>query len=359
MGGIKEDITRPFNPPGMSVSRIGNFFFEPTAGGDKRTYEHSGLANDSNFCFANALVQCLTVFEPFQYLPANSTNATVSNLKLLIDGLKEADFKGDKIVRDLLASITLHGVGHPNYTDSNKKYIISVVNRKSQIKQNDPGELFPLIYRECETDPTFKPRILLIYRSKIECPAPVIQNVEDNFSYPYQSIRDDDVAFITIPMHGKDPINIANFISVITVEFVESEFDTSMEENGETILSIRCPEYEKGKSNHKRTFSYLPTVNTKGIAVYINRNIFEKKCTTALEISDRITFQDGAKFKLMAFLCHKGGSNTSGHYIAYARRNDKWYEFNDNMVTEKENINLRNFSGDVTMVFYNRLTGAE
>ena len=340
----------------MSVSRIGDFFFESTAGGDKRkriSSDHPGLKNPSNFCFANALVQCLTVFEPFQYLPANSANVTVSNLKLLIDGLKRSDFVADSEMRDLLSSITLHEVGHLEYDATKKNYEISIRNKKYYIRQNDPGEMFSLIFRECEPDPTFTPGLLLISRSKIECQAKVYENAHGNFVLPYTSIREDAVGLITIPMYNQ-PINIGNFIAMEDADLIESEFDESIEENGSTVLSIQCPIYKRGEENHKKSISYLPTVNTKGVAIYINRNESGIKKTTPLEISDRITFQNGMEFKLVAFLCHEGHSNKSGHYIAYAQRVHGWYEFNDNKVTEMPNINLGDFFRKVTMVFYNR-----
>ena len=340
----------------MSVSRIGDFFFESTAGGDKRkriSSDHPGLKNPSNFCFANALVQCLTVFEPFQYLPANSDNVTVSNLKLLIDGLKRSDFVGDSQVRDLLASITLHEVGHLQYDATKKNYKISIREKKHHIRQNDPGELFSLIFRECEPNPIFTPGILLISLSKIECQAPVYTNSYGKVIRPYTSIREDAVGLITIPMYDQ-PIDIGNFIAMEDAELIESEFDDSVVENDSTLLSIICPIYKRGEENHKKSISYLPTVNTKGVAIYINRNESGMKKTTPLEISDRITFQNEMEFKLVAFLCHEGHSNRSGHYIAYAQRDDRWYEFNDNKVTEMPNINLGDFFQKVTMLFYNR-----
>ena len=59
-----------------------------------------------------------------------------------------------------------------------------------------------------------------------------------------------------------------------------------------------------------------------------------------LDISDFVTFKNEGKtvYRLYAVICHLGPSSMSGHFVAYCRNrmDNKWYLYNDGIVTEFE-----------------------
>ena len=59
-----------------------------------------------------------------------------------------------------------------------------------------------------------------------------------------------------------------------------------------------------------------------------------------LDISDFVTFKNKGRtvYKLYAVICHLGPSSMSGHFVAYCRNrmDNKWYLYNDGIVTEFE-----------------------
>lgn len=44
------------------------------------------------------------------------------------------------------------------------------------------------------------------------------------------------------------------------------------------------------------------------------------------------------KYRLTGIICHKGTSTQTGHYVAFVRRDHKWYLFNDEKVVEATNV---------------------
>ena len=52
------------------------------------------------------------------------------------------------------------------------------------------------------------------------------------------------------------------------------------------------------------------------------------------------------RYSLFAFIIHYGKHLTRGHYISIIQRNDKWYECNDNLITE-----LNAFTEDGYIIF--------
>ncbi|GMH90998.1 hypothetical protein TL16_g11930 [Triparma laevis f. inornata] len=62
--------------------------------------------------------------------------------------------------------------------------------------------------------------------------------------------------------------------------------------------------------------------------------------------------KSSADYRLYAILCHKGSTCTSGHYIAYVRRSNKWWLANDSIVRPvDESVVL---SQNPYMIFYQR-----
>ncbi|GMI52234.1 hypothetical protein TeGR_g11122 [Tetraparma gracilis] len=65
----------------------------------------------------------------------------------------------------------------------------------------------------------------------------------------------------------------------------------------------------------------------------------------------------GSAYSLFAIVCHRGQSVNSGHYIAYVKRDGRWYEANDSRirpVTEKEVLQQPAY-----MIFYEKAKGGK
>uniref|UniRef100_UPI001FAA1F6C ubiquitin carboxyl-terminal hydrolase family protein n=2 Tax=Candidatus Cardinium TaxID=273135 RepID=UPI001FAA1F6C len=59
-------------------------------------------------------------------------------------------------------------------------------------------------------------------------------------------------------------------------------------------------------------------------------------------------------YNLNAFIVHDGDSTSSGHYIAYVKRKDQWYEVSDNNVKEITQSDAINKSKQAYLLFYKK-----
>lgn len=63
-----------------------------------------------------------------------------------------------------------------------------------------------------------------------------------------------------------------------------------------------------------------------------------------------------AKYRLKAFVSHKGPSVHSGHYVAHVRVNDNdWVLFNDEKVVKASGANLEELKGLGYLYFFERI----
>ena len=54
---------------------------------------------------------------------------------------------------------------------------------------------------------------------------------------------------------------------------------------------------------------------------------------------------------MYSIVCHHGYSSRSGHYTAYCHYKDKWYNFNDDRITESTRFETENCE-DAYILFY-------
>lgn len=57
-------------------------------------------------------------------------------------------------------------------------------------------------------------------------------------------------------------------------------------------------------------------------------------------------------YSLLAAVCHHGSSSRSGHYTACCRYDDRWFQFNDERVTEMREVDLADSLEDSYILFY-------
>ena len=66
----------------------------------------------------------------------------------------------------------------------------------------------------------------------------------------------------------------------------------------------------------------------------------------------------GKGYHLSSIICHKGSSCTSGHYIAYVRRGNRWFLCNDSLVREVDEAKVL-MQKEAYMLFYERVEEEE
>ena len=153
--------------------------------------------------------------------------------------------------------------------------------------------------------------------------------------------------------------------SCLSISF-ESTLKKSLQRNFEVLQfdsdnKYKCEKcYEKTKAKHYTKLCYLPKV----LIFHVKRFEFMgRKISKFMEYPKTIDMepfqnpQDNISnqkttYKLFALTEHMGRRDTSGHYIAHALRNGKWYSFDDEYFTtvnEKTALNREAY-----MLFYSR-----
>jgi ubiquitin carboxyl-terminal hydrolase 5/13 len=62
-----------------------------------------------------------------------------------------------------------------------------------------------------------------------------------------------------------------------------------------------------------------------------------------------------ARYRLKAFISHKGPSVHSGHYVAHIRMGDQWIFFNDEKVVKADKESVEQLKGLAYLYFFERM----
>jgi hypothetical protein len=93
--------------------------------------------------------------------------------------------------------------------------------------------------------------------------------------------------------------------------------------------------------------------------VFIQRNLATNKTTNQITIEKTIEIPDGSgsHFELVGATVHRGDQVAAGHFVAYSYQNGKWYECNDETVSEvlDEKKLLESLSTSATELVYRKL----
>ena len=54
-------------------------------------------------------------------------------------------------------------------------------------------------------------------------------------------------------------------------------------------------------------------------------------------VDKQLTFAGNIILNLTCIICHSGTDVNSGHYVNYVKQNDKWFKYDDELVTEIKN----------------------
>jgi hypothetical protein len=116
-----------------------------------------------------------------------------------------------------------------------------------------------------------------------------------------------------------------------------------------------------GTNNKNEVIKYVPEASNQGIIFQANRSFLGgNKQTNKVIVPVKLTV-GGIGFNLCGFTIHSGEEGKSGHYIAYAQRNDTgWFKFDDGQPSQKiENIQhvleSAEIQKNIMLIFYNRM----
>ncbi|MDD9139989.1 MAG: ubiquitin carboxyl-terminal hydrolase [Candidatus Cardinium sp.] len=167
-----------------------------------------------------------------------------------------------------------------------------------------------------------------------------------------------------------------NFIQNIKNEATSEELKKILN-TGNQVDAIEFFEFInkdfKFLNNGEGPFRVSPNANSS-LSDLVNNRIdqLEKEMKIKIEMPDQLVIHlqrvgatkvavegtasfslNGSAYDLNGFICHSGIDN-SGHYFAYVKRNEKWYEANDSLVREVEDAYAFEQSKKASGLFYSK-----
>lgn len=286
--------------------------------------QFAGLRNLRTTCYLNSVIQQLYFIDDFREFilehPQSTTNkenadAVYRELRIMFANLKASVLK--TVIPIAFAKSFRAFDGEP-------------INPN---QQQDANEFYSLLLNEIETHLKEQPRNIIkdffmgMMINKIASLEPEM---------PFESRNEEP--FITILLDIKHNRNIFDALD----QFTRSE--VMDDEN-----KYYCDKYEtKIKAIRKCEFKTFPPCLT----FTLNRFAFDQKTFTRVKLNDYFEFpfeinlenwceeitQESSRrsfYKLVGVVIHSGMAE-SGHYYSYIFKNNKWYEFNDTKVAEKD-----------------------
>ena len=332
-----------------------------------------GLNNDSNYCFANALIQCLASLDCFDtvsndgfskdFKSKESFFKILSNLK---QGLEVVSlFELFTNIKDDLTFVqTYFPTKYLDYGgQAHQLSLVSGVTKK--VEQNDADEFCRFLLNFFDLKLPFE----FEFRKTNYCNYSNFVNVIeeeklDNFNLNiYTQMFDqswcqtieEKIAFTThndnLPCVGYDIKKVQQLPDRETIH--------TFKENGVRVQKkIFSKQFGKDHNeNHTLIYSCVYPDKIKVLFFNITRYIADKRLDNIFLFPDTFTLpKEKYKFKLKGVACQNGGY-TGGHYIAYCYRRGNWYKFDDSRVTEIPSFDvvLNLAKNCCTQLFYERL----
>jgi ubiquitin carboxyl-terminal hydrolase 7 len=109
---------------------------------------------------------------------------------------------------------------------------------------------------------------------------------------------------------------------------------------GDALLGdnrYRTEQYGLQEADIFTSFEKLPSILMLHLKRFVYTGFGSTKVTQDFEFPKEMTLKEGDQdytFHLSTILVHLGSTTNSGHYIAHIQVHDKWYEFNDEDVSE-------------------------
>ena len=337
-----------------------------------------GLRNIGQTCYINSTLQCLShtkalanhFLTKFIY-NQNDSNKKVSNafyilLKSLWDSSKNNNpynpyifkqvigeenplFKGEEQQdsKDFLFFILekihqeLNTIKNIEATRNNNIIDKSDIYKNSQINKEKIYEIFENNYKQ-KYNSIISELFYGVVEKKINC------KICNSIKYGYETFYFLEFRLDLVNSYFRRKTNSDIDISEFFIYYQKEEYEK------ENICNI-C---KKNYSYNSLKLYAMPIY----LIIILNRDHGNSyKCKVKypeiLDLSDFVNEKEeiGALYDLYAIICHLGPNENSGHFFSYCRHriNNKWYLYNDSIVTECGGCN--NFEGMPYILFYQKI----
>ena len=293
----------------------------------------SGLVNFGNTCYLNSTIQCLTNTPPFRKLimSIKTDNKLLISIKNLMTGLwvENCIISPKTFVKTLIQT----------FNEKNIEFYV--------LKQNDVHEFISLlldfIHNSMITNKRFKSLRNL-------------DGIEKQGHKEWVNFFKDDYSNIIDIFYGqiytviKDNETIYSRVFQPICFFILPLYNTSSSLNDciySYLLKEFLPDYKTDNGDIKNVYKQIIIHKLPRILCFtLNRfNNNNTKINTNIDIPEILDMFEytkiNSKYELYS-ICNHYGDVHGGHYTALCKKNNVWYEFDDNSIYKVDTLNMSN-----------------
>jgi hypothetical protein len=270
---------------------------------------YRGLYNGSSFCFANAVLQCLANFKPFQNIEegAVSSSEQLVYLKTFLSDLNTPDFVGNM----LNANSLIHNL-------YNYALVLEFdMQNTPLVKKN--GD----VYTATSTDPLdfLQLMVFLLDNAYKE-----FYGEDKIFSKTMKIGRTTEITCLSPVDNTQNVGNQPDFVYVVSIESFNRMQGCKFKHQCKITSRDNNCECGNWRTDCLKTETLFIPEEAKGIIIQLNRTVG----TIPIQY-DPIICLNTRILQLCGIVC---ASKSRRHYVAFCKRNENWYNFDDDRSTQ-------------------------